>query len=87
MRRKVRHVLAKQMQVPRGRTLKSGEDVKQRRLAGPVRSNDANEFVVPHVETDISKRLDPAVRLADALGVEKQAMFAEAIMAGGQGVR
>ena len=51
--RKARHVLAKQIQSSGRWALKAGEQVKQRRLTGAVRPDNADEFVAAHFEVDV----------------------------------
>ena len=53
--------------------LEAGDQIEQRRFAGAVRTNDADDLALVHIEGHFSVGGQPAVALRQALNVKEQA--------------
>src|SRR5580704_6351167 len=69
-RRQVGDVFALEADAPGGRAERAGKYGKERRLAGAVRSDDADRFVRPHREIDAVKDRERVETLDDPPGGE-----------------
>src|SRR5262245_2586025 len=71
MRRPAGHVAALQLDGPGCRPIETAEDVHERRLAGPVRPDEADDLALVELEVDAAKRLDSFEGAGDGGGPEQ----------------
>src|SRR5436190_11589194 len=65
-----RHVAILEQHAAVRRTIEAAEDVDERRLAGPVRPDQADDLALPQLERDVAERLDTRERTRDGGGPE-----------------
>ena len=66
------HVLAREDHAARGRLVDAGEHVEERRLAGAVRPDQADDRALRHREVDVVDGDEAAELLAEPLGLEQR---------------
>src|SRR5919108_1954392 len=71
----VQDVLAEEVDVAAVGSVEAGQTIQQRRLPGPVRTNNRKELVLIDVERDVDEGLDPGERQRDLLGAQDRHSF------------